>query len=318
MRGRTGLSKTRFFWNLILFSIIAVPYAFASARDITIFCPLPIAETRSIVVHWLTDSGFKIAQTSLEAGQVKISALNGNERWVIVLKPRSPLASTLTAEYTIYGQPESDKLDQLRRFIESYQESFYLMEEDYSENNVPNAVLYQKRYVVCIRAGTEDKYIQFSGFIVGKDGLIISTAHDLEGMRNAIVILNDGQKFKGQVIKIDTIRDLSLIDTNVRINSLISLNNARNLLEIGEKVYSIGCPYNHRGRIQNGIISGPAGKVNNIHLLQVDMRTLPGSSGGPVFDKYGNLVGIVKGRYRGTDSRGFLITVETLIEFLRD
>jgi len=48
------------------------------------------------------------------------------------------------------------------------------------------------------------------------------------------------------------------------------------------------------------------------------MKIYPGSSGSPVFDVQGNLVAIVKGRHRGTDSIGFLIPLETIIEFVRE
>jgi len=48
------------------------------------------------------------------------------------------------------------------------------------------------------------------------------------------------------------------------------------------------------------------------------MKIHPGSSGSPVFDEHGNLAAIVTGRYRGTDSVGFLIPFETLMEFLKE
>jgi serine protease Do len=48
------------------------------------------------------------------------------------------------------------------------------------------------------------------------------------------------------------------------------------------------------------------------------METLPGSSGGPVFDGDGRLVGVVKGRYRGTESKGFVIPARTIVDFLEE
>jgi serine protease Do len=48
------------------------------------------------------------------------------------------------------------------------------------------------------------------------------------------------------------------------------------------------------------------------------MEIYPGSSGSPVFDGEGNLVAVVKGRHRGTDSVGFLIPFETIVEFAKD
>jgi serine protease Do len=48
------------------------------------------------------------------------------------------------------------------------------------------------------------------------------------------------------------------------------------------------------------------------------MKIYPGSSGSPVFDVQGNLVAVVKGRYRGSESIGFLIALETLLDFIRE
>jgi len=47
------------------------------------------------------------------------------------------------------------------------------------------------------------------------------------------------------------------------------------------------------------------------------MEILPGNSGSPVFNGAGDLIGVVKGRYRGTDDVGFMIPLDTITEFLR-
>jgi serine protease Do len=51
---------------------------------------------------------------------------------------------------------------------------------------------------------------------------------------------------------------------------------------------------------------------------QVNMDIYPGSSGSPVFDGQGRLIGMVKGRYRGTSSIGFVIPLETIISFVQE
>jgi serine protease Do len=56
--------------------------------------------------------------------------------------------------------------------------------------------------------------------------------------------------------------------------------------------------------------------VNGLPLWQARIHIDPGSSGSPVFDGHGRLTAIVKGRYRGTNSIGFLIPFETLLHFL--
>jgi serine protease Do len=86
---------------------------------------------------------------------------------------------------------------------------------------------------------------------------------------------------------------------------------------MGEKVYSVGCPMDLVGSVFPGIINGPPRRVNELTYWQVNMEIHPGSSGSPVFDVQGNLVGIVKGRYRGTQTIGFLIPIETIIAFVK-
>jgi len=279
--------------------------------------PLPVAETRVLLARWLADSGFTVRQTASDAGGVRLDAVRVTERWRIIISPYSPLASALYAEYSLNGLPREDKIRELQGVIDSYTKGRYPARQG-GGSGIPEVIMSRTANVVCIRAAINNRPIQFSGFIVGKEGLVISTAHDLAGVREVTVVLDTGKELKGYIVKRDTGRDLSLIDTRARLDSSISLASARNILNEGERVYSVGCPYNHRGRIVPGIVSGPLRRVNNHPLWQVDMETLPGGSGSPVFDAQGNLVGIVKGRYRGTESRGFFITMETLIEFLKE
>jgi serine protease Do len=110
---------------------------------------------------------------------------------------------------------------------------------------------------------------------------------------------------------------LALISIRAKLNSVISLSGARSGLVEGEKLFSIGCPGNPSITVNSAFIIGPPRSMNNLPLWQVSMQTLPGSSGSPVFDTAGNLVAIVKGRYRGTDSVGFLTPLDTMREFLQ-
>ena len=80
----------------------------------------------------------------------------------------------------------------------------------------------------------------------------------------------------------------------------------------------MACPINPGGKVYSGIINSPPRRVKDLMLWQVDMTIHLGSSGSPVFDINGNLVAVVKGRYRGTDSIGFLIPFETLLAFLEE
>ena len=135
---------------------------------------------------------------------------------------------------------------------------------------------------------------------------------------NAKLVLYDGREVRGRLVRMDRKRDLALVHIDLKLDTFISLPQGRNLLGMGEKLYSVGCPINLRGSVYSGTINAPPRRLNGLPLWQIEMKIYPGSSGSPVFDVQGTLVAIVKGRYRGTDSIGFLIPLETIMEFLQE
>jgi len=189
--------------------------------------------------------------------------------------------------------------------------------KDNTDFYIPSEVLLQIESVVCLESVISENRIQFSGFIVDKGGLILSTAHDLKGFQKLNATLYDGRNASGHVLKVDHYLDLALIEVNLESPSYISLEKGRNFLGIGEKIYSAGCPGNLTGTVISGLVSGPPRRVNDLVFWQVSMKVYPGSSGSPVFDSQGNLVAIVKGRSRDMDSLGFLIPFETIVDFVR-
>jgi serine protease Do len=96
----------------------------------------------------------------------------------------------------------------------------------------------------------------------------------------------------------------------------VSLQDGRYLLRNGEPLFAVTCPVNNISGIQPGFLDGPPRRVQGLPLWQVRMHIAHGSSGSPVFDAQGRLAAIITGRFRGTDSIGFLIPFETLLHFL--
>lgn len=321
--GTCSILMAKFFYILMVgFVLIGSPFLVCSLlsaekKNIPKIYPFPSAEVEEVICRRLKNRGFKISRIPITTGQVQIEAMKGNESWRIILKPYSPLASQIQAEYTLNSKPDEGKREELLAYLTRYAEEPSSDIEDFYQV-VPTPVLSQNDFVVCIKAEREKSPLQFSGFIVDREGLIMATAHDLEGIKETTIILFDGRHLKGRLIKTDLDRDLAIIEVKAQFDSFISLAKGRNLLGVGERVYSIGCPINLKGTIHSGIINGPPRLVNDLPLWQVNMQIFPGSSGSPVFDVQGNLVAIIKGRYRGTDSVGFLIPLETVIEFLRE
>lgn len=278
---------------------------------------LPIAEMESILSDWFTQSGFTVQSAPMEMGKVKLSAVRSEDHWQIFLKPHSALATEVQVRY--FGSTYQDLTvpKEMAAYISEYIKDL-ANKGDNNKQSAPAPVLSLVNSTVCIRAKFGTHNTQLSGFFINTEGLIICTTHDLKTSQEIIVILQNGGELNGELIKFDTYKDLALIQCGIESDSFVSLQEGRNLLKIGERIYSIGCPINRIGTIYSGNISGPPRKVNQLPFWQAAIEIHPGSSGSPVFDARGKLVGMVKGRYRGTNSIGFLIPLETILSFVID
>ncbi len=308
---------------LILSIMITTGPSLASAQTSLKTYPVPVAELDEALTAWLQHSGFQVRRGSQKMGEIELHAVKAAETWRILLSPRSSLATKVDASCTVEGEPGEACQKDLDNYIGRYlsgdkPEPPPPQQAKNPTAVIPTCVLAKLETVVCLKGRLRDRDIQFSGFFVDQDGLILSTAHDVKDLREITVVLSDGQHFPGTLVKIDPHRDLALIDIDVESDMFISLAGGRNLLGMGEWLYSVGCPINLRGTVSPGIVNGPPRRADRLPLWQVNMEIHPGSSGSPVFDVEGNFVAIVKGRYKGTDSVGFLIPFETIVSFAKE
>jgi serine protease Do len=246
---------------------------------------------------------------------VLLTATRAQEHWQIYLKPHSAQATEVQVSPPGYSAKDLTMPKELSAYISGYIKALSVKRDNVNQV-IPPAVLSRIESVVCIKAKRGQENAQFSGFILNTDGLIISTTHDLETLQEIKVILHDGRELKGDLVKFDPHKDLALVRADLGPKHIVSLAKGRNLLEIGERVFTIGCPVNLIGTVYSGIVNGPPRRVEDLPFWQVNMEIHPGSSGSPVFDANGRLVGIVKGRYRGTNSIGFVIPLETITSFM--
>ena len=296
------------------FCIQGSSFLYAEAVDTPLIYAIPSSETEKIISDWLSRSGYAVIRSLSAAKENVLQAERGDEIWRIRISPYSPLASQIIAEYTINSIPDETKVMTLYSFMQKYIKG--LRKEPKADmQDIPSAVISHKFSTVCIRALTGDEPVQFSGFFLNKN-MIIATAHDLGKVQEITVILPDGRELEGHLVRIDYKRDLTLIEVNADVFTTISLNKIRDQLKDKQQVYAVGCPSNHYGIVNSGTIDGPQRWVNKLPIWLVDMEVVPGSSGSPVFDAQGNLIGIIKGRDKGIRSKGFFIPVKTLLNFL--
>ncbi len=182
---------------------------------------------------------------------------------------------------------------------------------------IPKTVSAHIKATVCIHLTTAGSQKQVSGFFIGaRENLLISTAHDLIALEEITVRLSDGREVPGQVLQLDPDIDLALIRVESPSSTTISIAQSRNLLSLGDRLYTIGCPIDREGTVTPGTVNSPPRRAGGHLLWQVKMDILPGNSGSPVFDDRGRLVAVVKGRHRVKKSIGFLIPMETVYDFI--
>ena len=161
-----------------------------------------------------------------------------------------------------------------------------------------------------------------SGFLISKEGYIISNNHVVENATEIIVTLsNSGKKeYEAEVIGKDANLDLALlkIDPDGAELHPVVLGDS-DALEIGEWVVAIGNPFGLGGTVTAGIVSQKgrtigAGPYDN--FIQTDASINPGNSGGPLFNMNGEVVGVNTAIIAGGQGIGFTIPINQAKEVL--
>ena len=158
-----------------------------------------------------------------------------------------------------------------------------------------------------------------TGCIIDKNGTILTSAHVLDDGSDIIVTMSNGQDYKAKVIKrLGEKRDVALLKVNVPYElKTVKLGNSENI-KVGEKVFAIGNPFGFSGTLTQGIISRIDYSKNRI---QTDAAINPGSSGGPLLNTNGEIIGINQAIYNPDNNIsnigiGFATPVNLVREYL--
>lgn len=130
-----------------------------------------------------------------------------------------------------------------------------------------------------------------SGFFINTEGDITTNHHVLEGSAKAIIKTVGGEK--GEILEIindDPKLDLLVAKTSLKNTNPLPLGDS-DTITVGEEIIAIGNPAGLEGTVSNGIVSGIR-KIDGFKLIQITAPISPGSSGGPVFNATGQVIGI--------------------------
>ena len=128
-----------------------------------------------------------------------------------------------------------------------------------------------------------------SGFFVGNGGAVVTNFHVIEGAAYVRVKTPDGDVSRIQnVLGVNLKRDLALLE---HPKSGKPLTLSRRIPEVGEEIAAIGNPKGLEGTLSKGIISGLREDEDDV-VYQITAPISPGSSGGPILDEHGNVLGV--------------------------
>jgi hypothetical protein len=151
---------------------------------------------------------------------------------------------------------------------------------------------------------------QGTGFLVSKDGRIVTNYHVIKGASSAIVKLPDGAFYDVDgVVAFDKARDLAVIKAHGQNFRVVTLGNS-DRVQVGEEIVAIGSPLSLESTVSSGIVSG----IRTIEeeggkFLQVTAPISPGSSGGPLFNMAGEVVGITTLYLKDGENLNFAIPI---------
>nr|WP_254213774.1 trypsin-like peptidase domain-containing protein [Burkholderia multivorans] len=142
-----------------------------------------------------------------------------------------------------------------------------------------------------------------SGFIVSPDGAILTSAHVIGDATDATVRLANGREFRATVVAVDPQSDVAVLRIDGTRLPYVPIAEATRV-RAGEPVMTIGAPDGAGNTVTAGIVSATPRRLPDgsaFPFLQTDIAVNPDNSGGPVFDRAGNVVGIAMQVYTGAD-----------------
>jgi S1-C subfamily serine protease len=155
-----------------------------------------------------------------------------------------------------------------------------------------------------------------TGFSV-EPGFIVTNYHVVEGAHQVTFTRHNGENIGcSDILKLDRRRDLAVLKPSHSISERLLIENRRRPEE-GERIAVIGSPLGFDGTLSEGIVSANREDDNGVSFIQISAPISPGSSGSPVVNSNGRLIGIATMYFEGGQSLNFAVSAKELEEIIQ-
>jgi S1-C subfamily serine protease len=153
-----------------------------------------------------------------------------------------------------------------------------------------------------------------SGVLISDQGEILTAPHVVAGASNINVTFADGTEAKAKIAGGQPENDIAVLQPDKLPEVLVpAVMGNPNAVRVGDEAFAFGNPFGLYGSLSTGVISGlhrsfhPSGSGQAIDdLIQIDSAVNPGNSGGPLLNRYGQVIGIVVALLNPTDQEFFV------------
>ena len=166
-----------------------------------------------------------------------------------------------------------------------------------------------------------------SGFVLTKDGFIVTNYHVVKDADTVKVTMYNGDEYDARYVGGDEDYDIAVIKVDAADLQPVTLGDSDDL-NVGDHVLAVGNPLGELTFSMSGGMVSCVNRAINVdgtpfNMIQTDASINPGNSGGPMFNQYGEVVGIVSAKYSSTGNEsveglGFAIPIKDVFAMIQD
>ena len=178
----------------------------------------------------------------------------------------------------------------------------------WAQENLPAMVKRISPAVVVVETQKGNKRGLGTGFFINSRGQIVTNYHVIYGADQAVVRTQAGRRYPvKRIVAENREADLVLVTADIPASEISAIEVSGRLPEVGEKIYAIGHPMGLEKTVSEGIVSAIRKLPKLGDIIQITAAISPGSSGGPVFNASGVVIGVARATLRAGQNLNFAV-----------